>query len=349
MLDQTCFYPEGGGQPWDTGTLNGVRVTEVHERGGEVVHCCEAPLEGDVTGCVDWDRRFDLMQQHSGEHIVSGLIHARYGYENVGFHMGAQTITIDLSGPMDETALREIEAAANAYLWKNIPVGISWPDPEALAQIPYRSKKELTGAVRIVTFPGADCCACCGLHVTRTGEIGLIKLLSCQKFHDGVRIEMLSGGRALAYCSQVMEQNTQVSRFLSAKPLATAAAVERLQQEAAAAAYRLVGVENQLFTQVAAQYAGQPRVLHITEALSGDALRRLTAAIARQSGGVVAVCAGADDAGYQYCLSGEDPALRPLVQAWNTALRGRGGGKGGFAQGSVQARRDEIAAFWAKG
>ena len=349
VLDQTCFYPEGGGQPWDTGTLNGVRVTEVHERGGEVVHCCEAPLEGDVTGCVDWDRRFDLMQQHSGEHIVSGLIHARYGYENVGFHMGAQTITIDLSGPMDETALREIEAAANAYLWKNIPVEISWPDPEALAQIPYRSKKELTGAVRIVTFPGADCCACCGLHVTRTGEIGLIKLLSCQKFHDGVRIEMLSGGRALAYCSQVMEQNTQVSRFLSAKPLATAAAVERLQQEAAAAAYRLVGVENQLFTQVAAQYAGQPRVLHITEALSGDALRRLTVAIARQSGGVVAVCAGADDAGYQYCLSGEAPALRTLVQAWNTALHGRGGGKGGFAQGSVQARKDEIAAFWAKG
>ena len=193
VLDRTCFYPEGGGQPGDTGVLSGVRVTDTHERGGEIVHFCEQPLsEGQsVEGRIDYARRFEFMQLHSGEHILSGVIHRRFGYENVGFHMGADFVTIDFSGLLTQEDLSAVEAEANEWVWKNVPIEITYPDAEALKAIPYRSKKELTGQVRIVTIPGADICACCGTHVSSTGEIGLIKIFSCVKFHDGVRLEIL--------------------------------------------------------------------------------------------------------------------------------------------------------------
>ena len=179
VLDRTCFYPEGGGQPGDTGVLSGVRVTDTHEAGGEIVHYCEAPLaEGQtVEGTIDYERRFEFMQLHTGEHILSGVIHRRFGYENVGFHMGADFVTIDLSGMLTPEQVQSVEAEANEWIWKNVPVEVSYPDPEALKTIPYRSKKELTGQVRIVTIPGADICACCGTHVSNTGEIGLLRLV----------------------------------------------------------------------------------------------------------------------------------------------------------------------------
>ena len=124
VLDRTAFYPEGGGQPGDQGVLGGVRVTDTHEAGGQIVHYCDHPLEvGEtVEGEIDWNRRFDLMQQHSGEHIVSGLIHARFGYDNVGFHMGHDAVTIDFNGPMEPEALAEIEAQANEAVWRNTEV-----------------------------------------------------------------------------------------------------------------------------------------------------------------------------------------------------------------------------------
>lgn len=195
VLDRTAFYPEGGGQPGDTGTLGGVPVTDTHERDGEIVHYCEQPLTpgAHVRGVLNWQRRFDLMQQHSGEHLVSGIIHRRFGYDNVGFHMGAEMITIDLSGLLTPEQLREVEREANEAVCRNLPVEITYPDAETLRTIPYRSKKELTGEVRIVTFPGVDICACCGTHVKATGEIGLIKIFTCEKFHEGVRLEMLCG------------------------------------------------------------------------------------------------------------------------------------------------------------
>ena len=174
ILDQTAFYPEGGGQPYDLGVLGGVQVLEVHEREGHVVHTCSAPLEvgSAVEGQIDWARRFDLMQHHSGEHIVSGLAHAMYGCDNMGFHMGADVITIDLSVELTQDQVRELEAAANRYIWGDHPVQITYPSPEELAHLEYRSKKAIEGQVRIVSFPGADTCACCGTHVSSSGQIG---------------------------------------------------------------------------------------------------------------------------------------------------------------------------------
>jgi len=346
VLDRTCFYPEGGGQPYDTGILGGVRVTEVHERGEEIIHSCEAPVEGTVHGCIDWERRFDFMQQHSGEHIVSGIIHGKYGYENVGFHLGSDTVTIDVGGELTDEQVHEIESLANAYLWSNAAIDITWPSADELEHIAYRSKKALTGDVRIVAFPGADCCACCGTHVRQAGEVGLVKLLSCQKFREGVRIELLCGKRALDYCSAVLAQNTQVSQLLSAKPLATGAAVARMKEENEALNYRLTGLENRVFADTAAKYAEAERILHFEPNLSSDGVRRLAVAIMERTDGLVVVCSGSDNEGYKYCLGQNGGDLRAFTKEWNGALNGRGGGKPNFSQGSVTAAQTAIETFW---
>ena len=198
-LDRTAFYPEGGGQPADHGTLGGARVLDVHEKDGVVTHLCDRALSvgAEVSGRIDWARRFDHMQQHSGEHIISGLLCSTFHCDNVGFHMGADVVTIDYNAPITWEQALEVERRANAYIWADHPIRIWYPSAEELAALPYRSKKELTGAVRITEFPGADRCACCGTHVSSSGQVGLLKLLSCQKFRDGVRLELLCGQRAL--------------------------------------------------------------------------------------------------------------------------------------------------------
>ena len=193
VLDRTAFYPEGGGQPADHGTLGDSRVLDVHEKDGIVTHLCDRalPVGAEVSGHIDWARRFDHMQQHSGEHIVSGMLCSAFHCDNVGFHMGADTVTIDYNADISWEQALDIERRANQYIWEDHPVHIWYPSPAELAALPYRSKKALEGAVRITEFPGADMCACCGTHVDSSGQVGLVKFLSCQKFRDGVRLELL--------------------------------------------------------------------------------------------------------------------------------------------------------------
>ena len=347
-LDRTAFYPEGGGQPGDRGTLDGAAVTDTHEKDGEVFHYCAAPLPvgSTVTGRIDRDRRFDLMQQHSGEHIVSGIICALFGCDNVGFHLGAETVVIDFNYPIPAERLPEIERRANEVIWENRPFVISYPTPEELKMIPYRSKKELSGQVRIVECPGADCCACCGTHVKSAGEIGLIKLLDMKPFREGVRIEMVAGKRAYDYVSAVTAQNDRISVLLSAKTSETAAAAERLQAELAEVKYRLTGLENRSFARRAETLAGTGDALLFEDGLSPDAVRRCCDAVGTTCGGRCAVFSGADGEGYKYAVSLPGGDLRGFGKALNAALRGRGGGRPDFIQGSVTAGRTEIEAFF---
>ena len=349
VLDQTAFYPEGGGQPYDTGTLGTVKVLEVHEREGKVVHTCGSPLEvaSEVEGAIDWERRFDLMQHHSGEHIVSGMAHAKWGCDNVGFHMGADVITIDLNILLDEEKLRELEADVNRYIWEDHPIEITFPSPEELAALEYRSKKELSGRVRIVSFPGADTCACCGTHVRSSGQVGLVKLLSVQKFRDGVRIELVCGGRALAYLDRTLDQNRQISNLLSAKPFETAAAVRRLMDETAALKSRILTMEDARFAALAKQYEGAGDVVLFEEDLSPDGLRRLCDQVLQVCGGRCACFSGQDGQGYKYALGRKGGDLRAFTKEMNQALSGRGGGKPEFVQGSLQADRAAIEAYFA--
>ena len=347
-LDRSAFYPEGGGQPGDSGTLGGVTVTDTHAAGGVITHFCAAPLPvgAAVAGEIDWAQRFDRMQQHSGEHIVSGLICAAHHCSNVGFHMGADSVVIDFDAPLTRPELEEIEAAANRVIWENRPFLTSWPSAEALAALEYRSKKELSGAVRIVECPGADRCACCGTHVRAAGEIGLIRLVSVKPFRTGVRIEMLAGQRAYQWSRAMTAQNSRISALLSAKPGETAAAVEHMQKELSDTQYRLVGLENRLFAEKAAAFAGTGDVLLFESPMQADALRRCCAAVGARCGGRCAVFAGDDAGGWKYAIRLPSGDLRVFVGAMNAALDGHGGGKDGFAQGGVRAPREEIEAYF---
>ncbi len=348
VLDRTAFYPEGGGQPADQGFLGSASViTDTRERDGVICHTCTQPLEvgSTVTGVIDFIRRFDFMQQHSGEHIVSGIICSRHHCDNVGFHIGHDLVTIDFNTDLTPEELLEIEYHANKYIWENHILEVSYPSPEELDALQYRSKKVLTGSVRIVTWPGADCCACCGTHVRSSGQVGMVKLISCQKFKEGVRIEMAAGGRVLQWSNRIAQQNTQVSQMLSAKPTETAAAVARLQKELYTLKGRITALEEQDFARKAEQYSGKGDVLLLEGPMSAESIRKLCTAVQAAAGGLCAVFSGENDL-YQYAVS--DPAndLRSAAKELNAALNGRGGGKPAFIQGSVQAGAEDICGFF---
>ena len=352
VLDQTAFYPEGGGQPADHGVLKTaggeIAVTGVHEKNGAVVHTCAAPAEPGtvVTGVLDWARRFDHMQQHSGEHILSGILCRLYDCDNVGFHLGAEAVTIDYNADITWEQALEAERLANEAIWADRETEIFYPSPQELAALDYRSKKELTGQVRIVEFPEADRCACCGTHVERAGQAGLIKVLSCQKFREGVRMEILCGARALRYLSSVYDQARAVGQRLSVKPLEIQGAVERLEEELSAAKERMADLEQTAFAALAAEQAGRGDVVLFQSPMRPDSLRRLADAVGKSCGGLAAVFSG-EGARWSYALvRGDGGDIAPLVKELNETLHGRGGGRNGFAQGSVQAGRGEIEAFF---
>ena len=349
VLDRTAFYPEGGGQGADHGTMGLVHVLDVHEKDGVITHLCDGAFEPGETvrGALDWARRFDHMQQHSGEHICSGLICERFHCDNVGFHMGADVVTIDFNADISWDALMEIERRANAYLCEDHEIDIRFYRGAELEQVEYRSKKPLDGDVRIVSFPGADCCACCGTHVRRSGQVGIVKFLSCQKFRDGVRIELLCGARAYRHLGETWEQNLRVAQSLSAKPTESAAAVERLEAELGALKLRAARLEAQVFSQVAARLAGEGDVVLFEEEMSPESVRKLCDAVMNTCGGRCAVFAGRDGA-WKYAVGQVDGDLRELVKSLNAALHGRGGGKPFFAQGSAGCTRKEIEDFFAK-
>ncbi len=347
-LNRTVFYPEGGGQPYDTGMLNEVRVWEVQEKDDEIWHYTKEPMEigTQVEARIDWERRFDLMQQHSGEHIVSGMIHEKYGYHNVGFHMGAETITIDFDGEIPERELREIENKVNQYIWENHSIHVSWPSKDELGTIPYRSKKALSGDVRIVTWPGADICACCGVHVKYAGEIGQVVFLSSQRFKGGVRIEMVCGKRTQDYLHQLQEQNRKISQLLSAKWKEIAAAVEKLHNEYQQMKFRMIGMEYERISNIVKETIGVGNVLLFENQLSPENARKLSADVMEVCGGVCAVFCGNDEDGYRYAIGEKNGDLRGMVKEMNGQLCGRGGGKPFFVQGSLMASQEAIQKFF---
>ena len=348
ILDATAFYPEGGGQAADTGSLGGVRVIDTRERGEAVVHLCDGPLETgtEVEGIIDYHLRFPRMQQHSGEHIVSGIIFRRYGWQNRGFHMGTDIITVDTEGVVPPEDLAAIEAEANAAVWANLPVKTWYPSAEELPTIPYRSKKELTGAVRIVEFPGWDICACCGTHVQATGEIGLVKMLSSVNFRGGSRIEMACGEQALRLLNTAWDQNKLVSQAFSAQIHETGAAAKRMNDVLAQQKYRIVGLEWRIFAAIAGSYEGKGDVVHFEDTLDSTAVRELADAIADKCGGAACVFSGSDESGYAFCLVTRNGDLRALGREMTNALNGRGGGKPICQQGRVQAPKAEIEGFF---
>ena len=339
-LNQTGFYPEGGGQPWDTGTLNGARVVAVHEKNGEVIHEVESPFEEGTfaEGVIDWQRRFDHMQNHTGEHILSGLVHAAYGYDNVGFHMSADEVTVDFNGPLTMDQILEIEARANQLVWENVPVEESFFEGEELAHQEYRSKKELAGPVRLITIPGGDVCACCGTHVARTGEIGLIKVTWMINYKGGVRLGMVCGRWALENYKNRVIRDTRIGNLLSAKQDEIDGAVERMLTESQGKDQQIGALWRRLFEQKTAAFPekDEPLCLFEEEASPVRLRQYCTMLWEGKKGSVVLVCSG-EEGNYSYALGSETHDCRAIAKALNSALNGRGGGSVQMAQGTFRA------------
>ena len=348
-LSATAFYPEGGGQPADTGLLGNVRVTDVHETDGQVVHYTDGPLPvGEmVRGGIDWDRRFQHMQEHSGEHLVSGLIHQRFGYDNVGFHMGTDEVTIDFNGVLEWGDLMAIEEKANGMIWENLEISAVYPEKDELDAMEYRSKKELTGAVRIVSIPGGDVCACCGTHVERTGEIGLVKFLSMIHYKGGVRISLLCGKRAVEDYERKRDQVQKISVLLSARPGEISRAVEKLKDEEAKLQEKLVAAYDKLIaSEVRDIKEGDGDIFILEPDFEAIQLRHLVNRLLEEKKGrTVLALGGAAEGSFLYVLGSRDGDMRRLSRELNGLLNGRGGGSAQMAQGTFFATKDQLQAI----
>ena len=348
-LSATAFYPEGGGQPADTGLLGNVRVTDVHEKDGQVVHYTDGPLPvGEmVRGVIDWDRRFQHMQEHSGEHLVSGLIHQRFGYDNVGFHMGTDEVTIDFNGVLEWEDLMAIEEKANGMIWENLEISAVYPEKDELDAMEYRSKKELTGAVRIVSIPGGDVCACCGTHVERTGEIGLVKFLSMIHYKGGVRISLLCGKRAVEDYERKRDQVQKISVLLSARPGEIARAVEKLKEDEAKLQEKLVAAYDKLIaSEVRDIKEGDGDIFILEPDFEAIQLRHLVNRLLEEKKGrTVLALGGAAEGSFLYVLGSRDGDMRQLSRELNGLLNGRGGGSAQMAQGTFFATKDQLQAI----
>lgn len=356
VLTRTAFFPEGGGQSADTGFLytkegEEIRVTDVHEKDGVVYHHISQPVqEGtEVRGKLDFQERFSKMQQHTGEHILSGLVNRHFGYRNVGFHLGTQEVTMDYNGVLTEEDLRQIEYEANEAVAENIPVKVLYPSKEELKNITYRSKIEIEGQIRIVQIPGYDSCACCAPHVKETGSVGLIKIVGAVHYKGGMRVSILCGFRALEDYRMKERNVAEISNLLSAKQEDTAQAVEHLGQElnrqkeknkALQERYVALCLEN-----IRKNKEPEENIFLFEEELDPGARRDFVNKAMEMTRGLAGVFVGADDSGYQYVLGSRRPDIQETGKKLNARFQGKGGGRPPMIQGSLKGNEQEIREF----
>lgn len=350
-LSQTAFFPEGGGQAADTGYIGEAKVFDVHEKGDRIYHYVNQPLSvGEEYSCsIDWQQRYRRMQNHSGEHIVSGIVHRKYGYNNVGFHMGRDFVTIDFDGDLTKEQLREIEKAANEAVAADLAIRCFFPPAEELKFLDYRSKLELTENVRLVEIEDTDLCACCAPHLKSTAGVGIVKILDAERRRrggDGVRISMLCGIDAYEYLAEVQENNDSVSTLLSAKRLETVTAVERLLSENEQLKHKNAGLELEFAKRIAAGAYNGSNICVFENCLGEAARRELVNLLMKKSKGIAGVFCGNDESGYSYIIGSENIDLRKHAKAINEALCGRGGGRPEMISGRVSASSDEIENYF---
>lgn len=350
VLNQTAFFPEGGGQGSDIGTLGDIAVEKVIEEDQVIYHLTrEAIWEGEtVSGLVDWKNRFETMQQHTGEHIVSGIVHDRFGYNNVGFHLSHDYTTMDYDGPLNQQQIDKIEQLANEAVAKDIPVKAWYPSPEELEEIDYRSKKEIEGAVRIVKIPGYDICACCAPHVKRTGQIGLIRIKSWMHYKGGVRLTLLCGFRALADYRALSGAVGRICTLLSAKQENAAEAVERIYQEGLQSRQENGLLKQEILHHAAAALPAGDNVCFFHPYLDGKNMHRIFNELIEDHAGLCGCFAGSDEEGYRYVLGSKTADARKAGAAMNEVLHGNGGGSAQMVQGKLACTRQEIEDYFGK-
>lgn len=342
-LDRTAFFPEGGGQAGDSGYIGEAFVRDTQEKAGKVIHYVNQALDvGAEYDCaIDWELRLRRMQNHSGEHILSGLVHKKYGYNNIGFHMGKDAVTIDFDGEISWEELMRLEHEANRIVAENRRIITSFPPEEELNTLEYRSKLELTENVRIVEIEGVDICACCAPHVASTAEIGIIKILDSERRRrggEGVRITMLCGLDAYENAAVIQNNNTEISMLLSARRNETAAAVRRLAEERDRLKARTAELSRSLaLCRAEAISPTEGNICIFDSTLDEPALRLLVNEAVKKCDGVAAVFSGSDDAGFRYIIGSRSVDLRKAAKEINGAISGRGGGSPEMIQGNCTA------------
>jgi alanyl-tRNA synthetase len=351
-LDRTAFYPTTGGQPFDTGRINTSRVVDVFDdEGGDVVHVVEgtAPQVGEaVHGTIDWPRRFDHMQQHTGQHVLSAAFVRLFGVKTVSFHLGADASTIDLAREVTPKEIAAAEDEANRVVWEDRPVAIKYATSEEAAALPLRKEPKRSGTLRLIDVEAFDLSACGGTHVSRTGAIGNIAVTAWERFKGGYRLEFVCGGRALGRLRMLRDVTTATVRALSVLPGDIPAAVERLQAEVKEGKRLLTDAHAALARYEALELAQaaepQPWGNLVLDALDADAaqLKSLALAIVPQSGFLVVLISKSLPRVVVAARSTNVTiACNDVVGALAKRFGGRGGGKpdlaqGGGLQGSVE-------------
>lgn len=349
VTDKTAFFPEGGGQSSDRGTLSGYRVYDVKEKDGVIYHKIKGDFPfnvGDtVEGKIDFKKRFSDMQNHTGEHIFSGIVHRELGYDNVGFHLNDKEVALDFSGEIPDEKIAEIEKKANEAVWKNIEVKAFFPNEDERKSIAYRSKKEIEGSLRLVEIKNVDICACCAPHVKRTGEIGIIKVVGHEKHRMGTRVFILCGERALEDYSLKQSENKKIGILLKTPEYETSGAVESLINKKYELEYEIGKLNTESAKRAADAYENGDIIVAV-DLFTGQTLTYFANYIKEKASLLAAVFGKECDNKYSYMLISDGRDISQLVKDMNTALCGRGGGRNGSARGSVSCTREEIYNFF---
>lgn len=346
VLDQTLFFPEEGGQTPDKGTINGINVLDVQiSKDGVITHTLADKIsEGEsVHGKIDWSHRFSNMQQHTGEHIFSGLVNSTFGYNNVGFHLSDNIVTMDYDGVLTEKDVAELEYRANLIIASNIPVDCRYPEKDELANLNYRSKIELEGDVRIITIPGVDTCACCAPHVRSTAEVGILKIISLQNYKGGVRLSLLCGLRAFNDYTNKHNSIMEACHLLSSKPDELVDFVNKnlhtigeLKGELSDA--KRILLKNEL-TKIDAD---KENIILFVEGMDTNLIRNTVNEEMNSRSGFVIIFNGNNENGYNYIAGSKNLDVREIGNLLREKLNAKGGGKENMIQGSVPATKDAI-------
>lgn len=346
VLTQTAFFPEGGGQDADKGKINDADVLDVQIKNDVIYHKVNKPfnVNEEVTCTLDWETRFSRMQNHTGEHIVSGVIHSLFGYNNVGFHMNDTLVTLDVDGPLSDEDIKKVELKANNAIYENKSIKAIYPTAEELPDYDYRSKLDITEGVRLIEIEDYDLCACCAPHVAKTGEIGIIKIVSYIPYKKGTRIEMLCGALALNDYQNLHSTNKAVMNMLSAKRFEIAESVERIQGELSSARAENKKLMSEMATLKMEKHISGNKICVFIDGVSYDELRNCSNSLIEEFE-YCYLFSNTDADNYIYVVSSRENNVRELVQNLNKTFNGKGGGRDTYAQGKIIGTKDEILEY----
>lgn len=355
ILDATAFFPEQGGQSCDNGYFTdslGNRIDVIHVKiiDNIIHHITNLEVENNVVlqGHIDFESRFDKMQQHSAEHLISGTVHRLFGYDNVGFHLGDDETTLDFNGIFEDSDIKKIEKIVNNAVFKNIETKIYYPSDEELNALDYRSKKELSGQVRIVEFPEYDICACCAPHIQFTGEIGLVKIISAEHFRQGTRMVIKAGSRALNDYSLRYESCIAISRLLSVRADEVVNAVNKLSEDFHESGFKYKELEKKYLSLLAKDALSEFNPVIFTDIALSDNCRFVVNEMTTKSKGYCACFCGSDYAGYRFVIGSSVLDCNQLLVSMRLSFNIKGGGTREMIQGTINAEKGNILNFFRK-